>query len=689
MLSKLKPCNDVERIINEILINRYFTQVTVAIIKDFFKNITNIVSNKEELLRDILAHFNNYDVEENRINDYLNLAIKAMNFTEKNFFQLEKEILKEEGLKVKKIKVFLDNETVILTFINGSKVLFLKDSVLKKYSLFNDVICCLNKKIRQENNLQIRKIVSCRKYGFLEASELINEKDLLKYYFKSGELLAILYLLCCKDTEELFSLSDSIIDNNFSASNITHHMLQVSVYSIDFLPLDKMDLVNSNIAAIKSGFEYMYNIMVSNKSEFIYSIKNIFINNIEYLGNILNKLNILNEEDLKTQLYLIDAKFLEDEYCIQKIILSEDKSTRRVDKKRYIELADSFGDYLIKKSIIGYKDGKISRTWISSILPHFGEKSEVSDSIYDLYDSNSGVALFLAYLGDLTKKKYFINVALEIMQESIERMNNIGEYSKIIIYELFTLSKIYSITKSKTIESAINKGIIYIYKIIEEGNKDYISASHVSIILSIYDVIECNKTKKLIIDSANLLYKNIRFDHKCEEVLVFLIKFMSITRDKKIESTIERLLEFERKTFSNKNYFQVLINRLKLKELEYNDNLVNEEINEALNYIIKNGFENNQCCYNENIINIEILEYAAEVLENESLKNRCINTYNNIVNQIIEPAIYGEILYGNKPISLMKGIAGYGYSLIRKCSDKKMLPILSLEGMVYISHGRN
>jgi len=83
------------------------------------------------------------------------------------------------------------------------------------------------------------------------------------------------------------------------------------------------------------------------------------------------------------------------------------------------------------------------------------------------------------------------------------------------------------------------------------------------------------------------------------------------------------------------------------------------------------------------------LEYAAEVLENESLKNRCINTYNNIVNQIIEPAIYGEILYGNKPISLMKGIAGYGYSLIRKCSDKKMLPILSLEGMVYISHGRN
>lgn len=684
MLSKLKPCNDVEKIINEILINRYFTPATVAIINDFFKNITNIVSNKEEFLRDIFVHFNNYKVEENKINDYLNLVIKAMSLAEKNFFQLEKAILKEKGLKIKKIKVFLDNETAILTFTDNSKVLFFKDSILKKYSLFNDVIYYLNKKIAEENNLQLRKIVSCKKYGFLEASELIKEKDLFKYYFKSGELLAVLYLLCCKDTEELFSLSDSIISNNFSASNIAHHMLEASVYTIDFLPLDKIDLVNSNIGAVKSGFEYIYNIIVSNKAEVISFIKDIFVNNIEYLGNILNKLNMLNEEDLKMQLYLIEARFLKNESCIQQITLAEDESLGTVDRKIFIELAESLGDHLIKKSIIGYNNGKISRTWINSILPDFCEKSEVPDNIYNFYDGNSGVALFFVYLGELTKKKYFINVALEIMQESIEGMDNIGEYSKIIVYELFTLSKIYSITKSKTIESAISKGIFSIYKIIEEGNKDCVSASHAAIILSIYDVIECNKTKKLIIDSANLLYKNIKFDHKCEEVLVFLIKLMSITEDKKIESTIDRLLDFERKKSSNKNYFEILFNRLKLKQSHYNDNLINEEINEALIYIIKNGFENNKYCYNEEIVNIEILEYAAEVLENESLKNRCINTYNNMVNQIIEPDIYEEIRYGNKSISLMKGIAGYGYSLIRKCSDRKMFPILSLEGMVYI-----
>jgi len=681
MLSKLNPCSDVEKIINEIFINRYFTPVTVAIINDFFKNITNIVSNKEEFLRYILVHFNNYKVEENNIKDYLNLATKAMSFTEKNFSHLEKEILKEQGLNIKKIKVFLNTETIMLTFTDNSEVLFFKYSVLKKYSLFNEVICYLNRKTLQENNLQIRKIVICGEYGFLEALTLITETDLFKYYFKSGELLAVLYLLCCKDTEELFSLSDSIIDNKFSSSNIAHHMLEVSVYTIDFLPLDKMELVNSNIGAIKSGFEYIYNIMVSNKTELIHFIKDIFINNIEYLGNIINKLNILNKEDLKMQLYLIEFRFFKNESCLQKITLSDDESTGSVDRKRFIELADSLGDHLIKNSIMGYNNGKISRTWINSILPDFSEKSEALDSVNYLYNCNSGVALFFAYLGEFTQKKYFINAALEIMQESIENINNIGEYSKIIVYELFTLSKIYFITKSKTIESAINKGILYIYKIIEEGSNDYISASHISIILSIYDVIECNKTKKLIIDSSNLLYKNINFDHKCEEVLAFLIKLMSITRDKKIENTIERLLEFERNTSSNKNYFDILINRLNLKKLGYNDNLINEEINEALNYIIKNGFENNPYCYNEDIINIEILEYAAEVLENESLKNRCINTYNNIVNEIIVPAIYEYIRYGNNPISLMKGISGYGYSLIKKCSDRKMLPILSLELM--------
>lgn len=163
---------------------------------------------------------------------------------------------------------------------------------------------------------------------------------------------------------------------------------------------------------------------------------------------------------------------------------------------------------------------------------------------------------------------------------------------------------------------------------------------------------------------------------------------MSIKKDSEIESAIEKLLDSERKISSNKNYFEILFSRIKLKELEYNDNLINEEINEALKCIVKNGFENNNFYYNQNIFNIEILEYAATVLENESLKNRCINTYNNIVNQIIEPAIYEEISYGNKSISLMNGMAGYGYSLIQNCSDKKAHSSLSFEWMMYIDHER-
>lgn len=134
MLSKTKPCNDVEKIINEILLNRYLTSITISIIKDFFKNIanTNIISNKEEFLRDILVHFNNYKVEESKINDYLNLATKAIRFVEKNLFQLEKEILKEKGARIKEIRVFLDNETVIVIFTDNSKVLFFKYNILKK-----------------------------------------------------------------------------------------------------------------------------------------------------------------------------------------------------------------------------------------------------------------------------------------------------------------------------------------------------------------------------------------------------------------------------------------------------------------------------------------------------------------------------------------------------------------------------
>ncbi len=658
MLLKSDPCDEIKEIINSILINRYSSSVITAIINNLFKNISDIVFNEEEFFKDILDHFNKYKVEKNKIKKYLNLIIKTMNLAKKKFPQLEKEKLKKKGLQIKKIKVLLDNEISILTFTDGSKIFFLKDSILKKHSLFNEIICYLNEKIAKENYLDVKKIVHCKKYGFLGTSAFVNDKDLAKYYFKSGELLAVLYLLCCKDTKKLFSLTNPIIQNKFSASNVANHILEVSVYTIDFLPFNKRYLNHYDIEAIKSGFEYMYNVMVSNKIDFIFFIKDIFINDIKYLGNVLTKLNILNKEDLKMQLYLIDVRFSENEFYRHQIIFSDDENTGTIDRKKFIRLADSLGDYLIKKSIIGYNNENISRTWINSTLYGLGKKT------CNAYNINNGIALFFVYLGELTKKKYFINVALEIMQESIDTIDNMGQYSKFLFYELFTLSEIYSITKSKTIKSTINKGI----KIIKESKKEDISASNMVVILAIYNNIECNKIQELILDLANLLYKNIKFDDQCEETLAFLINFMSITKDKEIKSTIKKLLEFQRKKSLDKNYFKMLLNRIRLKELEYDDNLINEEINEGLNYIINNGFDDNSLFIDE-IVNIEILEYAAEVLNNKELKNRCINTFNDMVNKIIEPAIYDEIHYGNKPISLTKGITGYGYSLIRKCSN--------------------
>lgn len=533
-------------------------------------------------------------------------------------------------------------------------------------------------------NLEIDNIKNYKKYSFVEVAELINEKESFNYYFKSGEFLLILYLLDYKKTNELFYLIDPSNDKDFPASKVADYILKNSVYNIDFLHLDKikMDFLNSNIEVIKLGFKYLYSIIVKNKIELVDIINKIFNNNISYLGNIFNKINLLNEEDLKMQLFLIDVRFSKNGSYKQHITFSKNRNTRIVDKKRFTELAEMLGDHLIKKSIIGYSNGNISRTWVNSVLPYFGNDSGILDNVSSLCNENSGVALFFVYLSNLTKKKYFMNVALEIMHESIEWIDNIEEYSKDIVYVLFTLSKIYYITKSKPIELAINKGIFSIYKIIGEGKKDYISAKHMSIILSIYDVIDCNETKKIIMNLADISYKNINFDYKCEEILAFLIKFREITDYKKIDIAIENLLAFERNTSFNINSIEALLNRIKLKKLGYIDNLINSEINEVFNYIIKNGFnENNSTSCNQEIINIEIFEYIAEVLESDIIKNRCINTYNDIVNEIIEPAINEEICYGNKSVSLANGLAGYGYSLIIKCSDRNVLSSLLEETM--------
>jgi lantibiotic modifying enzyme len=226
------------------------------------------------------------------------------------------------------------------------------------------------------------------------------------------------------------------------------------------------------------------------------------------------------------------------------------------------------------------------------------------------------------------------------------------------------------------------------------------SAGIIEVLLSIYENKEFSDINDKVLATANLAYKNVA-NHKdfvnsisgfgCgnDGVIAALARLLAITDNKEIEGTLRELLNVERnispmkKIYSSsgwhKGYPGILLSRLILKKSNYKDSLIDIEIREALEQTIKNGFGNSPYYYNGDIGNLEILEYAAEVLNDTSLKNRCTNTFNTLVEKVIESAIKDEVNFQNKSISFMTGLAGQGYSLIKKCGGDLVPQILWLQ----------
>lgn len=516
-------------------------------------------------------------------------------------------------------------------------------------------------------------------------------------YFEAGQHLALLYIMIPQEKN---------IKNNFSSRNIAQEIIDSSVYYIDFLSKCKKSSEVANIDSIKAGFRYTYDTIINNKFDFIGLLNNLLSNDSAYLTSIIPKIYGLNDVDLKRQLYFLDVRFLKNQNQQTHMVFSDDVHPNRINRHYALTLASNLGDHIIQRGIIGFNDLATSRTWINTIKK--GNKIILSPANYNLYDGNSGIALFLLYLGVVTKKDYYIYASIEAMRESISHINMVSAENEIkiedyygIAGQIYTLSKIYSITKNEAIKETIKKGISKLYTLLYtlineciDFTKSECMMDVLEVLLSLYENKELSDLKNTVLDLANLIYINIEHilsDSKAEtglhliniNVAAALVRLFNITSNKKIENSIREILESERlicdkKISQPKAYDEKLLRLITLKKFNYNDEFIDNEINEALDFTIKNSFGKTPY-YNGDIRTLEILEYAADVLGDNGLKNRCINTYNKLLGEVIAPYINEEINLANKPTTLMTGIVGHGYSLLRKCCDSTVPSVLLLE----------
>lgn len=669
---------------------------SITLIDDFYKNF----SNKDQL------------------EDYVKFASEIVNLTKDSLNEIKNHLLDtSDDIKIVNIQCNLIKKSAILTFSNNAKIIF-KANPLKNNEIYNSIIKWSNSKVSAEHCLNVRRLISFDTHSFLDYMQPIkykDDKELAKYFFQSGQLLALLYILSCKDFKSigvdlqsqyqvLNDLDDIFVSfgekNKFtiSSKNIAQDIIESSVYKIDFLPRQLESFAKSYISSIKSGFVNYYNLILSTKQEFLEILGSIFNGNSSYLAVITTRVYGLNDGDLKRQLYFLDIRFGIKQTYKTLIAFCEDDSFNKIDKHRLLSLCVRLGDHMIQKSIIGFDGFSTSRNWINTIkLDKYPIPSSGCD---DLYEGNSGIALFFLYLGVVSKKDYFINTSMEAMRESIAFISNLDEKSSVeigafrgISGELYTLSKIYSITKDETIKEVVKKGLLIIQSIIgtQSNNSVFEGTSGImAVLLSIYQNKDFSDIKDQVYSTANLAYERIASSLNCAEntisgfgygydgVIAVLARLMAATGNTAIETTIRELLRIERAANTSEKIFDkpgwekgwpgILLSRILLKECGYNDELINSEIYKALDHTIKSGFGNSPYYCNGDIGNLEILEYAAEILNNAELKNRCINTFKKLLEEVVELCINDEKNFGNKPLSLMKGVSGCGYLLLRKCS---------------------
>jgi|GEM_PF-4690367 len=355
-------------------------------------------------------------------------------------------------------------------------------------------------------------------------------------------------------------------------------------------------------------------------------------------------------------------------------------------KQDIISLVEQYGDYLIEDTIIGFEDN-VSRTWLVE------RNGKIVTDDFSL-NGNSGIALFLIYLSKVSKFNYFIFTSKEAMTEPIEKIDEIkilNSYDNIefdlndLIDIVFVLSKLYENLNEDYIKISIIKGIEIINSYIIKTKR--IFKLNLNVLIMLYELFGFNRKQlmKLFTSINNFLYKKVKIDDfkvlsqtNMDDLIIYLAKIVKISNDERMNTVISKLLKFQRQKKiipNNKN----LLSRLILKENEYLDKTIDEEIYDGLNNIIhsvKNIKNDNLSGLYDIVRQLDIIEYATKVYNNE-----LINNYKNFYDKEIICKLKFEveqvIKHGDRNIAFKKGVTGLAYYLIRYC-DPKIVPCLLL-----------
>jgi type 2 lantibiotic biosynthesis protein LanM len=450
----------------------------------------------------------------------------------------------------------------------------------------------------------------------------------------------------------------------------------------------------------------------------------------------------LGEDDLGQQLWFIRASLTsltmgEDRTHWSTYHLTEPQTV--AERAQLLAAAQAVGDRLELLALRGEQDV----SWIGLRLTSKDHWSLVPLKM-SLYDGIPGVALFLAYLGAITKQERYTalaQAALTTIRDQVERRRS--SFAWLGAFEgwggvIYTLTHMSVLWDEPELLGEAEKLVELLSPLIEQDeNLDIIAgaAGCIGSLLSLYRCAPSERTLAAAIQCGEHLLAKAQpmehgigwmpkfggtkpltgFSHGVAGIAWALLELATVTGEERFRKAALDAIAYERSLFrpevsnwpdlrdfattiqaDNNNHTCMTawchgapgIGLARLRCLQYlNDAEIRSEINAALKTTLAHGFGGNHSLCHGDLGNLELLLQASEILDEQQWHHQVNRFASIILESINQHGWLCGIPLGVESPGLMTGLAGIGYELLRLTEPTRVPSVLVLEPPVPNSIG--
>ncbi|AFY37604.1 Lanthionine synthetase C family protein [[Leptolyngbya] sp. PCC 7376] len=452
------------------------------------------------------------------------------------------------------------------------------------------------------------------------------------------------------------------------------------------------------------------------------------------LDRVKQRFKRLSENDLEEQLWFIRTS-------LSSLAMSvETKQTKAIDKEQEFEKIENWKqlqDRLLETAekiasrleSLAIRD-KNQASWIG--LNSAGERHwTVKPLAWDLFGGLPGIALFFAYLGEITQKQKYTKLAKDTLetiliqidfdQDLIASVGGFDGWGGII----HTITHLGTLWQQPELD---NRALEWLKKlpplIAKDEQLDIVAGSSGCILalINLYDWVQDENIKTVAIQCGDrLLEKAISmkegigwstipsqrplsgFSHGAAGISLALLKLAAFTGDQRYQEIALEGWKYERSLFSatKKNwhnsekdqenlavtwsYGATGIGLARLSSLsQLKTAQINSEINIAMETTMALGFGNNHSICSGDLGSLELLLQGINTLSHKELTNTYYQKISQVLNSIERQGYDCGVPLGVETLGLMTGLAGMGYELIRLAFCDRIPSVLLLESPVNI-----